>query len=697
LQEHRRPTRSAALRNVSLEELSGELLARIHDGVFSSESTILLGCRIQDALRSALDIHCNRMSVRHHRDLFGEIYDGLGPLLFDVDDATIVEVGCGSINPFGRLFLFLMLGARRGIAIDLDEIRDRSRAVRTLADYAGIMMTAPAALVDDFFIRPEEVFRNLASFDLARMSAGDPSGIDRDRLRHQRESIGALSLREGEADLVISNSLLEHVEGVDEAIAELARVTRHGGLGVHRIDGSDHRRYLSPGHHPLEFLKEPAGQGMVQECNRIRPCDFAALFERHGFEVITATPYERLDITTDLRDSLAEPFRSKPEEILGVLALRLVVRRSEGPARRTTRETKWWADPVSNGLIADAWKEVHAGRYAEALARLLEAPETHPKYYYALALRGYVRYRMEDFEGAEQDLARALALTERRPEAFLYRAWLRLAQNRIDDGASDALRAQELINKGHWLEAEVLDVLGQLHSRQGRHSEAMQAFDHLMALQPKRPKLHVHRSVALHIAGLHEEAAAELVKAVTLEPSEAWKLIDDARYAQALEGLLETPTTHPEHYHAVALCGYVRYRMEDFEGAERDLGRALALTEGRPEAFLYRAWLRLALDRIDEGTEDALRAQALIYQGHWLETEVLDVLGQLYNRQGRYSQALQAFDRLMALQPMRPMLHLHRGSALVKAGRHDEARAEIERALALDPSDEAAMRLRELL
>ena len=520
LQEYSRPTRSLLLRPVSLEKLSGELLARIHDDAFSSESTILLGCQIQDALQSALDIHLNRTSRQHHRDLFGAIYDGVGPLLFDVEDATIVDVGCGSINPFGLLFLFLMLGARRGIAIDLDEIQDMSKAVRTLADSAGMMLTAPGALVGDYFIRREEVLRNVASFDLARMSAGDASGIDADRLSHQRESIRALSLQDGEADLVISNSFLEHIECVDEAIAELARITRHGGLGVHQIDGSDHRRYWRPAHHPLEFLAEPGGQGMVQGSNRIRPCDFAALFEQHGFEVIAATPYERIDVTAELRDRLAEPFRSKPDEILGVLRVRLVVRRSDRPAKVTTLETKWCTEVVSNGHIAEAWKLIDDARYAAAIAGLLETPETHPKHYYAVALCGYVRYRMDDFEGAERDLGRALALTERRPEAFLYRAWLRLAQNRVDDGARDALRAQELITQGHWLEAEVLDVLGLLYSRQGRHSEALQAFDRLLALQPERPKLHVHRGSAFQMAGRHDEALAEVETALALDPSD---------------------------------------------------------------------------------------------------------------------------------------------------------------------------------
>lgn len=530
LHEYGPPTRSKRLRNASFEELIAELLARIHDDAFSTESTIALGCRIEDALRGALDIEGNRRSRQHQLDLFRGIYDGLGPLLFDVEDATIVDVGCGSINPFGLLFLFLMLGARRGVAIDLDVIQDMSKAVRTLADSAGTMLTAPGALVGDCFIRPEDVLRNIASFDLARMSTGDASGIDAVRLRYQQESISALTLQDGEADLAISHWFLEHVECVDEAIAELARITRHGGLGVHRIDGTDHRRYSRSDHHPLDFLTEPGGQAMVYGCNRIRPLDFVTLFEQHGFEVIAANPDERIDITPKLRDRLAEPFRSKPDEILGVLTMRLVVRRCDRPTKLTTLETEWRTEPVCNSHIDQAWTLINDARYTEALTGLLEIPESHREHYFAVALRGYVRYSMGDLEGAERDLGRAVALTERRPEAFLYRAWLRLAQKRIDDGARDALRAQELVHRGHRLETEVLDVLGLLYSQQGRHSEALQAFDRLLALQPDRPKLHVHRGWTLRTAGRRDEALTETEKALALDPGD--------EEAKRLKGLL---------------------------------------------------------------------------------------------------------------------------------------------------------------
>jgi SAM-dependent methyltransferase len=329
------PSRPTGLGNISIEDLSGELFARTYEGEFSNDHTIPIGCQIQDALTVALDVHHNRFSRRYHRDLWERYRDafvmvGGGPLEPPrprLNGATIVDLGCGSINPYGLLFLFLMLGARRGIAVDLDTFQDISRSARAIADCAGMMLIDPKQLVGDYPITREQVLLNIASFDLGKMNAGDPSGIDMERLIYRQERMAALSLRDGEADLGISNATLEHIDTLDDTIAEMARITRKGGFGVHFIDGADHRRYQDPACHPLEFLTTEGNETIVEGSNRIRPTEFGPMFERHEFEIISFTPYETVEVDTTLRKRLAEPFRSMPNEVLAVIGGKLVVRR----------------------------------------------------------------------------------------------------------------------------------------------------------------------------------------------------------------------------------------------------------------------------------------------------------------------------------------------------------------------------------
>ena len=519
------PSRPVALRDVSLAELSSELLARIQEGAFTAnEATILLGTQIHAALQGALDVHNNRASRQRYRDLFIALSTQVGPHLLKLDGATIVDVGCGPINPYGMLFLFLMLGARRGIAIDLDPIQDEARAIRALAECAAMMLVDPGGVVGDYPIRQEEVLRNIVSFDLPRLQAGDPSGIDGARLSHRLESVCGLSIGDCEADLVISNSFLEHVGYVEEAIGELARITRIGGLGIHLIDGSDHRRYVDPACHPLEFLTEADNDVMVQCCNRIRPVDFARLFEQHGFEVIAIDQFERIEVNAKLRKRLAEPFRSMPDESLTVLAAQLVVRRhkgGEGSGGSLSTVSEAWSGRPTVNYVAEAWRLIGERRYAEALDMLLQTPEVHPQYYHSVAICGNIRRLMGDFEGAERDFTRAVDLTPRQPDAFIYRAWLRLDQDRAADGVTDALRAGELIRRGHPLEADLCSVLGLLYAKQGQHAEAMRLLDRLLQLQPDRAMTRVQRGWAFLIAGMRDRAVAEADAALAVDPNNA--------------------------------------------------------------------------------------------------------------------------------------------------------------------------------
>jgi ubiquinone/menaquinone biosynthesis C-methylase UbiE len=136
-----------------------------------------------------------------------------------------------------------------------------------------------------------------------------------------------VSVEDQSVDVVLSNSFLEHVEDIDGVIAEMARVTRPGGFGVHSIDGNDHRIYGDGGIHSLDFLRQEAG-GMVHGSNRIRPLEFPALFARRGFTFQQLIPRQTLRVTSALRASLAEPWRDMPKAMLRVKTGILVVRKT---------------------------------------------------------------------------------------------------------------------------------------------------------------------------------------------------------------------------------------------------------------------------------------------------------------------------------------------------------------------------------
>lgn len=319
--------RSERLREVPTLELVGDLLLRIgdNDGLTHGTESTWLGSRLLSALRRHLDVHQNRCSRQRYCDSFATFYRAVEPHPV-ITDKVWVEVGCGSTNPAGVLFLFLMLGARRGIAIDLDRVQEPGAAVEALADLAAMMLVDPASIVGDHPIDRAQLLANLQGFDLGKLRRGDLAGVAADRLEYRNESLHRLSLGDGEADYVFSNAFLEHVPDFDRGVAELARIAKPGSLQCHNIDTSDHRRYNDPVG-PLEFLHERGDAELVIGSNRLRLHQIVASFERHGFDVLSTPVYFSEPVTEAQRQRFAEPFRSMTLEQLRPVCFRLVARR----------------------------------------------------------------------------------------------------------------------------------------------------------------------------------------------------------------------------------------------------------------------------------------------------------------------------------------------------------------------------------
>jgi SAM-dependent methyltransferase len=320
----------AALLQAPLDELAAAITRRIAQGPGFDGNTYLgwVGSRLHHALRTHLDIHNNPFSRKKLADLFWNLCVHLAhrPVLAG---RTVVDIGPGANNPFGFAFVLLLLGSRRVFTVECDQIPELDRACRALPDIFAMLMTDPARIVHDYPVTRQDVLRNFESmsFDLAKLREGDPQGLDPDRLELRRDAIEHLSLADGEADLVISNAVFEHLADVDVAVAELARVTKPRGLGVHLVDTSDHARYGDGSVHPLHFLRMQTRERMVNGSNRLRLFQIAEAFARHGFEVLQVRRDFTVAVTRELRSGFVEPFRSMPLSQLEVLTGVVLVRR----------------------------------------------------------------------------------------------------------------------------------------------------------------------------------------------------------------------------------------------------------------------------------------------------------------------------------------------------------------------------------
>lgn len=235
-----------------------------------------------------------------------------------VEGKVCVDLGCGSQNPLALSMLYLLLGAGRTLAVDIDPPQDERYVAWGVAEVASMMASDPRLLVESWPVSRADVAARLDGFDMVELWEGRTSGLDSDRVALVQTSADDLPLDRHEADLVFSTSFFEHVEDIDAVIEELARVVKPGGWTWHLIDGHDHRSFTDPSTPPLRFLSEPADLPMVYGCNRMRPLEYVDRFEKHGFTSVARYPLLSIPVDDAERATFVEPWRSMPEELLAV-------------------------------------------------------------------------------------------------------------------------------------------------------------------------------------------------------------------------------------------------------------------------------------------------------------------------------------------------------------------------------------------
>lgn len=173
----------------------------------------------------------------------------------------------------------------------------------------------------------------LAAQGAARCYAFEPfapldDAADREALRRCEEQHGRTGLREcvtrindtatlgaGVADIILSNSVLEHVGDLDAVAAELRRLLAPGGCMLHRVDYRDHF-FAFPYHHLLwsdrvwERFLNPG------DLPRWRIGDHVAAFRRHGCMVKVLHAGHLPDEFAKVRGRVHPRFAQRSEEDL---------------------------------------------------------------------------------------------------------------------------------------------------------------------------------------------------------------------------------------------------------------------------------------------------------------------------------------------------------------------------------------------
>jgi SAM-dependent methyltransferase len=263
-------------------------------------------------LEASHDTYLNRCSPAHLRSMHERFADE------EVQGRTVLEVGVGTQNPYGLLRLLVLLGAEQAIGLEPEEVEDELVAARTAALTVSWLLTAPQMVLGDHPAPAATIAARAAELDCERLWRGDLSALEGSRVSLVHRTADDTGLPDADVDLVLSNSVLEHLEHPTEDLAELHRITRPGGRACHAIDASDHHRYSVEGLHQLTFLEVESPDLLVHGSNRLRPHQLAELAGQAGFVVDELRPTVHDEVDEAMRAGFVEPYRSMPIEQLSV-------------------------------------------------------------------------------------------------------------------------------------------------------------------------------------------------------------------------------------------------------------------------------------------------------------------------------------------------------------------------------------------
>ena len=126
-------------------------------------------------------------------------------------------------------------------------------------------------------------------------------------------------------------------------------------------------------------------------------------------------------------------------------------------------------------------------------------------------------------------------------------------------------------------------------------------------------------------------------------------------------------------------------RMKDWPRAEADFRRALELNPGQPQVLNYLGYSMVEMQiNLDEALEMIEQAVAASPDSGY----IVDSLGWVLYRQGRYEEAVSQMERAVELLPVDPVVNDHLGDVYWAVGRRREAQFQWMRALSfVDPTE----------
>jgi len=187
-----------------------------------------------------------------------------------------------------------------------------------------------------------------------------------------------------------------------------------------------------------------------------------------------------------------------------------------------------------------------------------------------------------------------------------------------------------------------------------------------------------------HLSALIENDPSDLEAGIALgNILRAHELYEDAEtvYTRSLDTIA---TLEKQHWLLLYFRGISRERLGKWDLAEADFRKALELEENQALVLNY-----LGYSLVDQGLklDEALDMIKTAVELRPTDGYIVDSLGWVYYRLGRYEEAVAELERAIELRPADPVINDHLGDAYWMVGRRNEARFQWNHARDLEPEE----------
>jgi len=310
--------------------------------------------------------------------------------------------------------------------------------------------------------------------------------------------------------------------------------------------------------------------------------------------------------------------------------------------------------------------------------------------------------------------ARLAAMTETPPYGFITTAsqglaevFYTIARALGSEAGSTTLpllyaRAAHGIDPAH---TEALLLAGQLLMEADQYILAADAFAEVPAGDPQFVEAQLGRADAYLENGEEESAVTTLTElaeahgdlaTVQAALGDALRRTDQCAPAvEAYTAALDLVDITQERYWFLYFTrGICHEQLDDFIASEADFRQALVLNPEQPQVLNNLGYSLVEQRRnLDEALGMIERAVELRPDSGY----IVDSLGWVFYRLGRFEEAVAPMERAVELLPTDPIVNDHLGDVYWMVGRQREARFQWERALSFAPTDDDAARIRRKL